>query len=58
MNMSEVTMEEVEKALLHEDPGLAPGGRWRPLDCQPRWKVNKGLVIHDSVSKGSQLQLM
>ncbi|XP_023652517.2 beta-1,4-galactosyltransferase 5-like isoform X2 [Paramormyrops kingsleyae] len=39
VNMSEVTMEEVEKALLHEDPGLAPGGRWRPLDCLPRWKV-------------------
>lgn len=39
VNMSEIRMEEVEKALHEEEPGLRRGGQWKPWDCQPRWKV-------------------
>ncbi|KAL4630635.1 beta-1,4-galactosyltransferase 5-like, partial [Arapaima gigas] len=39
VNMSEVTMDEVGKALLHNEPHLRPGGHWEPNDCLPRWKV-------------------
>uniref|UniRef100_A0A7N9AS52 Beta-1,4-galactosyltransferase n=1 Tax=Mastacembelus armatus TaxID=205130 RepID=A0A7N9AS52_9TELE len=39
VNMSEVSLEEVERSLLEEEPSMASGGYWRPKDCLPRWKV-------------------
>uniref|UniRef100_A0A8C9U9X9 Beta-1,4-galactosyltransferase n=1 Tax=Scleropages formosus TaxID=113540 RepID=A0A8C9U9X9_SCLFO len=39
VNMSEVTLLEVEKTLLEADRSLGQGGHWKPQDCQPRWKV-------------------
>lgn len=38
--MSEVSLEEVERSLLEEEPSIAPGGYWKPKDCLPRWKVS------------------
>lgn len=40
VNMSEVTLEEVERSLLEKDPSVTPGGYWKPKDCLPRWKVH------------------
>ncbi len=40
VNMSEVSLEEVERSLLEEEPSIAPGGYWKPKDCIPRWKVS------------------
>ncbi|XP_046896952.1 beta-1,4-galactosyltransferase 5 [Hypomesus transpacificus] len=39
VNMSEVSLEEVERVLLAAEPSLSPGGYWKPQDCVPRWKV-------------------
>ncbi|TNN44622.1 Beta-1,4-galactosyltransferase 5 [Liparis tanakae] len=39
VNMSEVSLEEVEKSLLEGEPNRTPGGFWKPKDCLPRWKV-------------------
>ncbi|KAF0036185.1 hypothetical protein F2P81_011497 [Scophthalmus maximus] len=39
VNMSEVSLEEVERSLLESEPNMAPGGYWKPKDCLPRWKV-------------------
>ncbi|XP_061610487.1 beta-1,4-galactosyltransferase 5 isoform X2 [Phyllopteryx taeniolatus] len=39
VNMSEVSLEDVERSLLQEESTLAPGGHWKPKDCLPRWKV-------------------
>ncbi|XP_036388279.1 beta-1,4-galactosyltransferase 5-like [Megalops cyprinoides] len=39
VNMSEIALSEVERALLQDDPTLRPGGHWKPQDCIPRWKV-------------------
>lgn len=39
VNMSELSLEEVERSLLEKDPSVAPGGYWKPKDCLPRWKV-------------------
>ncbi|XP_016891438.1 beta-1,4-galactosyltransferase 5 isoform X2 [Cynoglossus semilaevis] len=39
VNMSEVSLEEVETSLLEAEPSTAPGGFWKPTDCLPRWKV-------------------
>ncbi|XP_067383206.1 beta-1,4-galactosyltransferase 5 isoform X2 [Channa argus] len=39
VNMSEVSLEEVERYLLKGEPSIAPGGYWKPKDCLPRWKV-------------------
>ncbi|KAG7257171.1 hypothetical protein CRUP_014007 [Coryphaenoides rupestris] len=39
VNITEISLEEVEQSLLDTEPGLAPGGYWKPADCQPRWKV-------------------
>ncbi|KAG8002609.1 Beta-1 [Nibea albiflora] len=38
VNMSEISLEEVERSLLEEE-SIAPGGYWKPKDCLPRWKV-------------------
>lgn len=40
VNMNEVSLEEVERSLVEGDPGMAPGGNWKPKDCLPRWKVS------------------
>ncbi|KAJ3586824.1 hypothetical protein NHX12_013216 [Muraenolepis orangiensis] len=39
VNMTEISLDEVERSLLEAEPSLAPGGYWKPTDCQPRWKV-------------------
>ncbi|KAJ0064174.1 hypothetical protein NL108_001468, partial [Boleophthalmus pectinirostris] len=39
VNMSEVSLEEVERSLLEVQPGITMGGYWKPQDCLPRWKV-------------------
>ncbi|KPP62686.1 beta-1,4-galactosyltransferase 5-like [Scleropages formosus] len=39
VNMSEVALPDVEKALLLGNARVAPGGHWDPQDCLPRWKV-------------------
>uniref|UniRef100_A0AAY4CV32 Beta-1,4-galactosyltransferase n=1 Tax=Denticeps clupeoides TaxID=299321 RepID=A0AAY4CV32_9TELE len=39
VNMSELTLEEVQRALLRNDSTLGRGGHWKPQDCVPRWKV-------------------
>lgn len=39
VNMSMVSLEEVERSLLEKEPSIAPGGYWKPKDCLPRWKV-------------------
>lgn len=40
VNMSEISLEEVERSLLEGKPNIAPGGYWKPTDCLPRWKVS------------------
>lgn len=40
VNMSEVSLENVERSLLEKDSSIAPGGYWKPRDCLPRWKVS------------------
>lgn len=40
VNMTEVSLGEVERSLLEKDPTIAPGGYWKPKDCLPRWKVS------------------
>uniref|UniRef100_A0A9J7Y324 Beta-1,4-galactosyltransferase n=2 Tax=Cyprinus carpio TaxID=7962 RepID=A0A9J7Y324_CYPCA len=39
VNMSEITLEEVERLLKKADPSVSLGGHWKPHDCLPRWKV-------------------
>ncbi|XP_063064733.1 beta-1,4-galactosyltransferase 5 [Engraulis encrasicolus] len=39
VNMSETSLEEVERAMLEEAPRWLRGGHWKPEDCIPRWKV-------------------
>ncbi|XP_012687594.1 beta-1,4-galactosyltransferase 5 [Clupea harengus] len=39
VNMSEIALEEVERALQEEEPSLGMGGHWKPHDCIPHWKV-------------------
>uniref|UniRef100_A0A7N6FI27 Beta-1,4-galactosyltransferase n=1 Tax=Anabas testudineus TaxID=64144 RepID=A0A7N6FI27_ANATE len=39
VNMTEVSLEEVERSLLEGELSIAPGGHWKPKDCLPRWKV-------------------
>ncbi|XP_026880324.2 beta-1,4-galactosyltransferase 5 [Electrophorus electricus] len=39
VDMSERSMEDVERTLLQTDPSLLIGGHWKPQDCVPRWKV-------------------
>lgn len=40
VNMTEVSLGEVERSLLEKDPTIVPGGYWKPKDCLPRWKVS------------------
>lgn len=40
VNMSEVSLEDVERSLLEKDPSISIGGYWKPKDCLPRWKVS------------------
>lgn len=40
VNMSEVSLEAVERFLLQKDPSIASGGYWKPKDCLPRWKAS------------------
>jgi len=40
VNMSEVSLEEVERSLLEGEPNRTLGGFWKPKDCLPRWKVS------------------
>lgn len=40
VNMSEVSLGEMERSLLESEPRIAPGGYWKPKDCLPRWKVS------------------
>ncbi|XP_066527704.1 beta-1,4-galactosyltransferase 5 [Hoplias malabaricus] len=39
VDMSEVSLEQVERDLQEADPSLGLGGHWKPKDCIPRWKV-------------------
>ncbi|XP_075884645.1 beta-1,4-galactosyltransferase 5 [Nelusetta ayraudi] len=39
VNMTMVSLEEVERSLLEKEPSIALGGYWKPRDCLPRWKV-------------------
>lgn len=47
VNMSEVSLEDVERSLLESDPGLTLGGYWKPKDCLPRWKVRHVTCSHN-----------
>lgn len=41
VNISEITLTDVEKLLELIDPSLSLGGHWKPHDCLPRWKVSQ-----------------
>lgn len=45
VNMSEVSLEEMETSLLEGEPSKAPGGYWKPKDCLPRWKVSVNATL-------------
>ena len=45
VNMSEVSLEEVERSFLEGEPSIAPGGYWKPNDCLPRWKVSVDVIL-------------
>lgn len=45
VNMSEVSLEEVERSLLEGEPIMATGGFWKPKDCLPRWKVSVDVIL-------------
>ncbi len=45
VNMSEVSLEEVERSLLEGEPSMVPGGYWKPKDCLPRWKVSADVTL-------------
>ncbi|XP_039590961.1 beta-1,4-galactosyltransferase 5 [Polypterus senegalus] len=38
VNMSEITLQEVQQSLLMNSD-IMVGGHWKPVDCTPRWKV-------------------
>lgn len=40
VNMSEISLEDIERSSLEREPSMAPGGFWKPKDCLPRWKVS------------------
>lgn len=49
VNMTEVSLEEVERSLLEGELSIAPGGHWKPKDCLPRWKVCVGGTLDSSL---------
>lgn len=53
VNMSEISLEEVERSLLEREPTMALGGFWKPKDCLPRWKVS--VLVCVALSKVEQV---
>lgn len=52
VNMSMVSLEEVERSLLEREPSIALGGYWKPKDCLPRWKVSAGETLLGASRRG------
>lgn len=45
VNMTEIPLEEVELKF-SKFFGIEYGGRWKPQDCRPRWKVGPCTTTH------------
>lgn len=52
VNMTEVSLEDVERSLLEKEPSIAPGGYWKPKDCLPRWKVSADETLFGQRHRG------
>lgn len=55
VNMSMVSLEEVERSLLEKEPSIALGGYWKPRDCLPRWKVSVGETLLGASRRGEYM---